>query len=177
MNSFYQANAFLINTLFSLYLYVLAIRLLAAFAQANFFNPAMQFIIKITQPLINPLRKKIPNVRGIELATVIWILLFEALKILALSLLIFGMPALVLILVTTITETLRLILSTYFYAILLQVLLSWVQQGYSPVGQLLTQIVSPIMRPLQRVIPPIGGIDITPIPALIILQFLILLLS
>lgn len=177
MSSFYYANAFLINTLFSAYLYVLAFRLAAAFVQMNYFNSVMRFIIILTQPIVTPLRKVVPNIRQFETATFIWILIFEMLKIIALSLITFGMPTFIFIGVNILTETVKLILNTYFYAILVQAILSWVQQTNSPVGEFLTQIVQPVLRPLRRVIPPIGGVDITPIPALLILQFIIILIS
>jgi len=72
--------------------------------------------------------------------------------------------------------TLKLILSTFFYAILFHAILSWIQPGYSPVSQILSQLSSPILRPLQRAIPPVAGFDLTPLFALIILQFAMILL-
>ncbi|MEO8401289.1 MAG: YggT family protein [Gammaproteobacteria bacterium] len=171
-----NAGIFLISTLFNLYLFVLVVRLILAFAQANYFNPLTQLIIKLTQPLVAPLRRIFPTYRGIEYATLVLILFFELLKIILLSAITIGLPNIVELFVFTVADSLKLILNTFFYAILLRAILSWFQPGFSPAGQLLEQISSPIMRPLQRMIPPINGIDITPIPALIILQLLVILL-
>ena len=175
-NSFNNAGLFLISTLFNLYLVILAIRLILAYARANYFNPLTQIIIKCTQPLVAPLRRLFPTYRGIEFATLIWIIIFEAAKIFLLSTLTFGMPYLTSLLLFSITDTLKLLLSTFFYAVLLRAILSWFQPSHSPASEWLEQMSAPIMRPLQRIIPPINGIDITPIPALIILQLFIILL-
>lgn len=175
-DSFENAGVFLISTLFNLYLFVLVVRLILAFVQANYFNPLTQLIIKLTQPLVAPLRRVIPTYRGIEYSTLVLILFFELLKIILLSAMTIGLPNMVELFVFTVADSLKLILNTFFYAILLRAILSWFQPGFSPAGQLLEQISSPIMRPLQRMIPPINGIDITPIPALIILQLLVILL-
>jgi YggT family protein len=171
-----SAGVFLINSLFDLYILVLIVRLILAFAKANYFNPVTQVIIKLTQPLVAPLRRFIPNYRGIEFSTLVLIILFEMLKFLLLSLLTIGMPTFIGLFIFAILDTLKFILKTFFYAILLQAILSWFQPGQSPAIQLLQQISAPILRPFQRMIPPINGIDISAIPALILLQVLIILL-
>ena len=158
MGTMSNAGLFLVTTLFDLYLLVLVVRLILAYSRANYFNPVTQVIIKLTQPLVAPLRKVIPNYKGIEFATLLLIIVFEIIKILL------------------IRHTLKLILNTFFYAILIQVLLSWIQPGNTPATQLLSQITAPIMRPMHRLVPPIGGMDLSPIPALIILQLLVILL-
>lgn len=175
MGSLNNALVFLINSLFDMYLFVLCIRLILAWSRANYFNPITQFIIKITQPLVGPVRRMIPNFRGIECSTLVLIVLFEMIKVAILSLVLSGIPAVSALLSLSLVYTIRLILTTFFYAILVQALLSWFQPHYTPVSQLLTQITAPILRPLQRVIPPISGFDISPIPALLILQLLLIL--
>ena len=173
-NTLTQASVFLISAIFELYLSVLALRLILAYTQANYFNPITQMIVKLTQPIVAPLRRVVPTYRRIEWATLIWILIIETIKIFLLVALLEATPALVTSLLFSVTETLKLILNIFFYAILLQVILSWIQPGHSPVNQVLEQITSPIMRPLHRLIPPIGGFAITPIQALVLLRFLII---
>jgi len=171
-----NTGLFLISTLFDLYILVLIIRLLLAFAGANYFNPVTQVIIKLTQNLVTPMRHVLPTYRGIEFSTLALIILFEMIKIFLLSLLVMGVPGILIVFISALLATVKFILNTYFYAILLQAILSWFQPGYSPAGQLLQQITTPILQPFKRIIPPINGIDITPIPAMIILQMLIMLL-
>ena len=85
------------------------------------------------------------------------------------------MPNILGLFILSLGDAIKLLLDTFFYAILLHAILSWVQPGL-PINNLLYKFTSPIMNPLRRYIPLVGGIDITPIPALIILQLLIILL-
>src|SRR3990167_3656615 len=118
MNTLNNAGLFLINTLFNLYLFVLTIRFILAYARANYFNPITQLIVKITQPLVAPVRRLIPNYRNIELATLIWIIIFEIVKILILIALTIRIFSTVEIIWLVSSDTLKLFLSTFFYAIL-----------------------------------------------------------
>lgn len=171
-----NAGLFLVNTLFDLYLFILCIRLLLAWVRADYFNPMTHFVIKLTEPVITPLRRIVANRGNLEMSTLSFILFLEIIKFLLISLFFDSMPDFTTLLLLAISSTLKLILSTFFYAILLQAILSWIQPGYSPITQILAQLSSPILRPLQRLVPPVAGFDITAIPALIILQLLIILL-
>jgi len=171
------AGLFLINVLFDLYLLVLMVRLILCLAKANYFNPVTQAIIKITQPIVGPIRRIIPNIRNFETSTLVIILLVEIIKYSLITLIVTGFPASILgLLLLAAADGLKLLLDTFFYAILLQGILSWMHAGYSPISQVLLQITSPIMRPLQRIMPLVGGFDLSPIPALILLQLLTILL-
>lgn len=176
LNTANNAGIFLINTLFDLYLFILVIRLILCWVRADYFNPLSQFVIKLTQPIIVPLRRFIPTYSGIEFSTLIVIILLGMLKFLLISVMVFGLPNLIGICIMSLADALKLVLNVFFYAILLQAILSWVQPGYSPMARVLAQITTPIMRPFQRFIPPVGGFDISPIPALILLQLLIIIL-
>ena len=166
---------FLISTVFDIYLFILIARVLLVWAGASYYDPISQFVIKLTSVIVNPIRKIIPNVKNIEMASLVLILILEVIKFLLISTLTIGMPTIVGLIVLSFGDTLKLIIQCFFYAILLQAIMSWVQP-YSPVNQLLFRITAPIMRPIQRVIPPIGGFDISPIPAMIGLQFLLIIL-
>jgi YggT family protein len=169
------ATLFLITTVFNLYLFVLMVRLILAWVNADYFHPATQFVLKCTNFLVKPLKTYIPNYRRLETATLVCILVIAAIKFFFISLLSFGLPNVVGLLILSVTDALKLLLETFFYAIFLQAILSWLQPG-SPIARVLDQFNAPIMHPLQRLIPPVGGFDISPIPALIILQLLILVL-
>jgi len=174
-----DAFAFLIQSVFELYLFVLIIRLLLAFAHMHYFNPVVQLVTRLTQPIINPLRKFLPNFRNIELSTVALILVLELIKLFLLSM-INGSPLFIpVLLYVAVTESLKLLCSILFYAIIIQVILSWLQSTQyrqTAASEVLTAITSPIIRPIQRIIPPVAGFDISPIPALILLQFIMKLL-
>lgn len=172
-----SALLFLVTTLFDLYLMLLVIRLLLAYVQVNYFNPIVQMIIKLTQPLVGPVKRVVPNYRRIEFATLLWILILEMIKFFIMGLITIGFPASMLgLLLLSIADIFKLILNTYFYGILLAAILSWVQP-HSPVSQILAQMLSPVMRPIRRWVPVVGGFDISPIPAMILLQLIIIVVA
>jgi YggT family protein len=173
-----NAGLFLLNTLFNLYLFVLSVRLILAWSRANYFNPITRFVITVTQPVINPLRRFIPNIKNLETSTFLLMVVLEIIKFALIGFLFFLVPNIITLIVLSILDTVKIILSTFFYAILAQAILSWIQASNtgSPVFEILEQLTRPILRPIRRLVPPIAGIDITPIPALIVLQLLIILL-
>jgi YggT family protein len=176
-DSLTSAGLFLVNTIFDLYLLVLMARVILAWVHADYFNPLTQIIIKLTQPIVGPLRRVIPNYAGIEFSTLLVIFALEMLKFLFIGMLAFGLPTNVFgLMVLAGADMVKLLLNTFFYAIFLQAILSWIQPGPSPITRTLMQITSPVIRPIQRLMPPVSGFDLSPIPALIILQLLIIVL-
>jgi YggT family protein len=171
-----NALLFLINSIFDLYLFILAVRLILAWSRADYFNPITRVVIQVTQPVIAPLRRVIPNYARIEFSTLVFMIFLEIVKISVISLLVMGGAPVVAVIITALVEFTRLILNTFFYAILVHVIMSWVSPGYSPLGQVLTQLSSPILRPCQRLIPPLGGLDLSPVIAMLGLQFVMILL-
>lgn len=170
-----EALLFLVTAVFDAYLYILMIRLILVWGNAQYYNPIIQFIAKCTDVIIKPIRKKIPNYRQLESATLLVIFLLCVVKYLLVCLISFGMPNILGVIVLAIGNCFKLAIDCFFYAILLQALLSWIQPG-SPINEVLYQFNSPLMRPAQRVIPPVSGIDISPIPVLLLLQLLIIIL-
>ncbi|HTM63171.1 MAG TPA: YggT family protein [Gammaproteobacteria bacterium] len=175
MSGIYDASLFLITTLFDLYLFVLAIRVLLAYSGANYYDPAIQFIVRLTDVAVKPLRRIIPNIQGIEISTLLLILALEFVKYFLITS-IGSMPVSIIgIIIIAFADSLKLFLLTFFYSIIAQAILSWVQP-MSPVIMLLYRINAPIMRPIQRLVPNVGGMDISPIPAIILLQLTIILI-
>ncbi len=165
------ALLFLITTVFDLYLFILTIRLVLAWVHADYFHPATQFIITLTDFLVKPLRKYIPNYKRLETTTLVLIFIFELIKFFLISILSFGLPDIFGLIILAFSNMLKLLIETFFYAILLQAILSWLQPG-SPIARVLEKFTGPVLRPFQRIIPLINGFDVSPIPALIILQLL-----
>lgn len=173
MSALNQGLLFLINTLFDLFLFVLVIRLILAWSGAHYFDPITQFFVRITDFIIKPLRRWLPNVRGIETSTLTLIFALEIIKFAIIAFLSVGAPHLLGLLVLALADMGKLFIQTFFYTILVQALLTWIQPN-SPMNNVLYQITAPIMRPIQRVVPLIGGVDISPIPAMILLQLLLI---
>ena len=179
MGSSYLTNPleFIISTLFGLYILAFLLRLLLGMVRADFYNPVSQFLVRITNPLLVPLRKVLPSIGKFDTSTVLIMLL---LQFLALALIVMlrgnGFPVLALLL-ATVGELVALLLNIYMVTIIVQVIISWVNPGtYNPVSGLLYSLNSPLLSPIQRLLPPIAGIDLSPLFALIGLQVLKMLI-
>lgn len=175
MSAIYEALLFLVSTIFDLYIFVLVIRVLLAYAGASYYDPITQFIVRCTDMLVKPVRRFIPNVRGIEVSTLVIIFALEIIKYTLITVLTGGKFGLLGLSIIALADTLKMILQTLFYTIILQALLSFVQPN-SPFSVTLYKINAPILRPIQRLCPTVGGMDISPIPAMLLLQLTIILL-
>ena len=179
MGGGYGSNAlvFLIKSLFGLYLIAIMLRFLLQLTRADFYNPMSQFLVKITNPPLVPLRRIIPGVMGIDFAAVVLLIIIQGIE-LFLEYIVQGYTLAPLgLLILTIAELLRLLFQVYFYTILIQVLLSWINPGaYNPTVALLYSLNEPLLRRARRIIPPIHGVDLSPIVVVIGIQLLTYLL-
>ena len=164
---------FLIDILFHLYTVILMLRLILQWARADFYNPVSQFIVKITNPVVRPMRKLIPGFFGIDFATLVLILALTTIKLLIVfSLSGYNLTGSLLVM-TVLLETIDLLLNIFLFAIIIQALLSWVNPDpYNPVVGLLNSLTWPILKHFRKLIPPISGFDISPIFAIISIMFI-----
>ena len=179
MNSGYLANPleFLVTTLFSLYILAVMLRFLLGAVRADFYNPVSQFLVRITNPLLLPMRKVIPSLGRYDSASLLLMLLLQFISLGLVVLLRDISVSVVTLLIVAVGELVMLAINVFMFSIVIQVILSWVNPGnYNPVTALLYSITNPIMRPLQRLIPPISGIDLSPLVAIIGLQVLRMLI-
>lgn len=159
---------FLIDILFQLYATALLIRLLLQWVRADFYNPVSLFIVKITNPPVLPLRKIIPGFGGIDVSTLLLAFLVLAVKVM----LVYQTLDPIAVSIIALGQTLLLIISIFLYSIIIQALLSWVNPDpYNPAVSLLNSITHPVLKHFKRLIPPISGMDISPIFAIIVLMF------
>jgi YggT family protein len=179
MSSSYLSNPleFLVTTLFSLYILAVMLRFLLGAVRADFYNPVSQFLVRITNPLLIPMRKVIPSVGKYDTSALLLMLLLQVASI-GLVVLLRGISvSFFTLLIAAVGELMMLVINVFMFAIVIQVVLSWVNPGnYNPVTALLYSITSPIMRPIQRIIPPLSGIDLSPLVAIIGLQVLRMLI-
>ena len=168
-----------LKTLFSLYLLVVMLRLLLQQSRADFYNPLSQFIVKATNPALLPLRRFIPGIFGIDVASVVLALLVQLLAISALLLVNgFMPPSIVVLLVWALLGCLGMLLYIYYFGILIYIIASWIAPGsYNPALLLLQQLIEPVMAPFRRLIPPLGGLDLSPIVVFLILNALQIVLN
>lgn len=173
-NPFINAMAFLIETIFSMAIILVLMRFLLQCVRADFYNPLSQFIVKMTNPLVLPLRKIVPGYKGLDNASLLLVFILCLCEIILFSLLgliphfsIFG------IILLTFAKGFSNLFNFYIYAFLLLVVLSWIAPGGGhPAVRVLYQLTDPIQRPFSRLIPPIAGIDITPIFIIMALKLL-----
>lgn len=164
----------LVATLFNLYLMVIMLRLWLQWVRADFYNPFSQFTVKVTQPVIGPLRRIIPSVGSFDTATLVFAFIVMVAKIIALTLIVYGgIPSVVDILLRAVFSLGLEALWLVFWVLVIRALLSWVSQGNNPIELVLHQLSEPLTRPIRRIIPPIGGLDLSVLIFVILLQFVI----
>jgi YggT family protein len=173
-----SALIFIVDTLLSLVLFVFLARLLLQWARADFRNPIAQAVVRLTNPVILPLRRILPPIGKVDTASVVAVVLVAIIKVgILLALRGFGSPGVQLWVQSVAVELIEALLRTYFYAILLYALLSLIAPGgYSPLQSVLASVCEPVLRPFRRLIPPIAGIDLSPLWAVIAIQAILLLL-
>lgn len=175
MSGLTEALIYILQTLGQLYLMVALLRFIAQLVRADFYNPLCQFTVKATQPLLAPLRRIIPSVAGIDLAGLVLVLLLQFVLI-AVVLSLAGVSVVQIlpsVLAWTFISVASLFLKIFFYALIISVILSWVAPGSSnPGAQLTYQICEPLLAQIRKVLPDLGGIDISPIFAFIAINLI-----
>ena len=164
------ALVFVINALTSLYLLVLLLRFWLPWLQADFRNPLAQGILRLTSPLVIPVRRIVPPFGRLDTATILVAFIIQYIAVLLMMLVIGQTAGIAPIAVTAIVKLVVLSINLFVYAIFIRIILSWISQGgYNPATAIITTLTEPILRPFRRLIPPMGGFDISPIFAIILL--------
>lgn len=168
---------FLVRTLFGLYTAVVVLRFLLQLVRADFYNPVSQLIVKVTTPVLRPLRRFIPGYGGVDLASLLLAWLIKAAE-LALLATILGVGFNLLgALGWAIPALLGLMIDILLFAVLIRVILSWLNPDpFHPAARLLSDLTDPVLRPAQRMLPPMGGLDLSPMLVMIALVLLRMLL-
>lgn len=163
--------AFLVDITFSLYIMAVMLRFLLQWARADFYNPLAQFLVRITQPVLHPFRRIVPGWGGVDLPALVVMVLLQMLA-LALLMMIAGVsPRIDYLILRTPAELISLLLNIYLIAIFMRVLLSWINpHGYNPAMTIILSLTEPVMRPFRAIIPPIAGIDLSPLAAIVAIQ-------
>ncbi|MBE7374985.1 YggT family protein [Pseudomonas lopnurensis] len=174
MSQLSQALILVIQTLGSLYLLIVLLRFILQLVRADFYNPLSQFIVKATHPLLRPMRRIIPSMGTLDLSSLVLALIVQ-MVLMALILLVAygttGNPALLLI--WGLVGITGLFLNIFFWALIISVILSWVAPGsHNPGAQLVNQLCEPVLAPFRRLLPNLGGLDISPIFAFLAIKLL-----
>jgi YggT family protein len=164
-----------VYTLMSLLMIIVVLRFLLQLVKADFYNPISQGIVKVTKPLLMPLRKIVPGVWGIDMASVVLMLILQLVGILVLGLIhgqlvLIGYPLHSLI--WAVLGCLTIVSNIFFWSIIISIIGSWIAPASGhPLLHLVNQLIHPIMAPVRRLLPPLGGvIDISPILVILALK-------
>ncbi len=168
---FGNAGEYLVGIIFGIYITILMLRVLLQLVRANFFNPVCQFIVKVTNPVLLPLRKIIPNWGKIELSAIALAWVLQAVQLVLVLAIRGGGAPLLNIIALSAVQLLDLAVMIFVVVIFVRVLLSWFSpHGDNPVLPLLYQLSAPILKPASRLIPPIAGLDFSAMIVLVLLQ-------
>jgi Predicted integral membrane protein len=156
--------------------FIVLTRFVLQLARADFYNPISQFVLKATNPLLKPLRRIIPGYGGLDVASLVLVIVLIMLKaVLILSIQVGGFPSGIggQLVIYTLQELVSLILNYVFWAVLIRVILSWVAPDpYNPMVRVIVQVTEPIMAPVRKMLPPMGGFDLSPLIVLLGVQLL-----
>jgi YggT family protein len=178
MGGGYLANPaiFLIQMLFGFYILLVMLRFMLQLVKADFYNPVSQFIVKATSPVLIYLRRIIPGFGGIDLASILLMWLLKALELTLIAALV-GLPISIMVFAWAIPELIKLVFDVFIYSILIQVVMSWINPGaYNPAMSIVNSITEPVLTPARRILPPMGGLDLSPMLAMMGLYVIRMLL-
>jgi len=169
MNVLGSSGALVFNVLGGLYLLAVLLRFLLQVAKADFYNPVSQAVVKITDPMVKILRRFIPGYKGIDFSTLLLALLIEAVAICVLIILYGGsIPGIGFIITWSFVGVTYFIVNIYYYAIIGSIIMSFVMMfsgstNPHPLLRLIWQLTEPVMAPIRKIVPPMGGLDFSPI--------------
>ena len=162
---------FLIDTLVSLYILAIVLRFLFQWTRADFYNPISQFLVKITHPPLKIIRRFVPAIGKIDTSSIVLALALQMLvdfSILALKGVMVGIVALIIV---SFTQLLSLFINVFIFSVFARAILSWFNPGnYNSASSLLQSLTEPLLNMCRKVIPDLGGIDLSPLVALVALQ-------
>lgn len=165
-----SAIVFIVNAVTSLYLLVLLLRFWMPLLQADFRNPLAQGILRLTSPLVVPVRRIVPPLGRLDTATVLVAFVIQYVTVFLLLIIVGQTAGFVPIAATAVVKLVVLSINLFVYAIFIRVILSWVAQGaYNPATAIIATLTEPVLRPFRRLLPPMGGFDLSPIIAIILL--------
>ena len=173
-----QIGVFLVEVLFSLYIAAIVIRMLLGFARANFHNPLSQFLVKVTNPVLIPLRRFIPSFGSIDTSAIMLAYGLTLAKISLLFVITRGAIMFPESLLIAFGELVKTIIWIYIIALILQAVISWVgnTQG-NPIAPLINSLTNPILRPIRKVVPLVGMMDLSPLVAILGLNILLIIVN
>ncbi|MEW6766126.1 MAG: YggT family protein [Pseudomonadota bacterium] len=163
----------LLRMVFDIAIIFILLRFFLQAVRADFYNPITQSIVRITNPLLQPLRRVIPQVRGQDSAALVAAITVALLFLLLAYALTGGLPNIGALVLLAPLHVLELILDMLFWGVIIHAVLSWFPNAQrAPAARLLDQLISPLLQPIRRILPDLGGIDLSPIALLLLVQMI-----
>ena len=173
MNPLINVLDFLVHITITLYIYVVIIRMILGLTRADFYNPFSQFVLTLTNPVLQPMRKLIPSIGKIDTAAIVLIFILKFVELLLRNLFAGNQVMLASLITPTIFGLINLVLNLFMFAIIILVIISWVAPHLhaqnNPMASILRSITEPLIRPARKLIPPIGMFDLSTLVVLIAL--------
>lgn len=172
MNPLDTAAVFLIDAVSSFVVLIFMLRFLLELFGITQSNPLSAFIGKVTAPIVNPLSRVLPRYKRFNTACFLSVFLLAAIKLILITLVAYSVfPKLGGLAIWSLGEVFKLMVNVFFFSIIIQIVISWVSPNtYNPIISMIYQLTEPLMAPARRLIPPIGGLDISPIPVILLLE-------
>ena len=170
------ALVFVINTVFGLYTAMVLLRFLMQQVRADFYNPLAQAVVKLTNPLLAPLRRVIRPWGKLDAAAIVLMLVVQFVNVLLVVWVAGTLYTWGYIAYWTVLKLVFILVNLYFFTILLEAVLSWFGQGRSPIDGMLRPLNAPLLGPARRLLPPVSGLDLSPLLVMLLLQVINLLL-
>jgi YggT family protein len=171
-----QIGVYLVDTVFAFFVMLLLARFHFQWLRVPFRNPVGEFVLAATSWMVMPVRRVIPGLAGLDLATLLLAWLVQGLGVWVKASIVGAEPSILAIAGIAALDLVRYSLYLLVFAILVQVLFSWINP-YAPMAPVFNAVTAPFLRPLRRFIPPLGGIDLTPLVLLVVIQIVLIVLA
>lgn len=171
-----QTLIFIVQFVFGLYSFVIALRLWLRMTDADYNHPFVASIAKSTTPIVRKLKKYLPDFGNIETSSLILLLLVTLVKLLLISFISGHIPQAGGLLAWTLASSIEVVLDTLFYVMILMAILSWIPNAQPMLYSLLMQVSAPLLAPVRRIVPLLGGMDLSPLVILVVIQVVEMLL-
>ncbi len=174
MENLVHALVFVINTVLNLFTACILLRFLMQQVRADFYNPLAQVVMKLTNPLLLPLRRFIRPWNRIDTAALVLVFVVQLLNVVVVTFLanllsyeLHYTPGY--LLMWTLLKLAYILVNLYVFSIMLEAVLSWFSQGRSSIDSILRPLNAPLLRPVRRLLPPTSGLDFSPLVILLLL--------
>ncbi|MDO9422601.1 MAG: YggT family protein [Methylobacter sp.] len=162
---------FIIDSLFSLYILAVLLRFLLQWCGADFYNPISQFLVKATHPPLKLLRRFVPSIGKIDTSSLVLVLSLQMLADFSILLLKGVAISIGALTILSLTQLVSLLINIFIYAVFARAILSWINPGsFNAASSILHSLTEPVLDLCRKFIPDLGGIDLSPLAALMLLQ-------